>query len=114
MPNINDKKENGNLSNEEMLELRQAQELYEMDKENPGWQIVKQWLEDMAIHTWIDPREIENSPDAHKEWEWRELNAFHAANNAKELLERIAQMVSRGEYLDKVKSGEIKRNRMKV
>ena len=89
-------------------ELSKGQALYEMDKNNPGWQIVREWLNVLAFHTWVNPAEAESK----EKWEWQELNAYHAANIAKEILENIASAVSRSEYLDKVKSGEIERKRM--
>ena len=98
------------LNEEEDKELRQGQKLYEMDKENPGWQIVKEWLNSLAYHSWVDPRDVASK----EEWQWRELNAFHAANNAKELLELVQKAISQGEYLQKVKSGELKRKRMVI
>ena len=49
-----------------------------------------------------------------KEWKWRELNAFHAANNAKELLETIDRLISRAEFLGKIKSGEEKERSFKI
>ncbi len=98
------------LSKEEEKELAEGQSLYEMDKNNPGWQIIKEWLIGAAYHSWVDPRLTKSK----KQWEWQELNAFHASNNAKELLEEIAKAVSQAEYLDKVKSGEIQRKNMKI
>jgi hypothetical protein len=71
-------------------------------------------LEDMSFHTWVDPRDIEGAVDSQKEWMWRELNAFHAANNAKEIVENISKMISRSEYLQKVKVGEIDRKKMRI
>jgi queuine/archaeosine tRNA-ribosyltransferase len=90
------------LSVEEQNELRQGQDLYEMTKTS-GFQTLQSWLQDMAYHSWADPRETNNR----EEWEWRELNSFHAANIARELMERIQTAVNRGEYLEKKKSGEI-------
>ena len=98
------------LNEAEEKELRDAQTLYEMEKSNAGWQIVKKWLEDMAFHSWVDPREVEDR----KAWEWRELNAFHASNVAKEILENIRKAVDRAEYLQKVKTGEIERKRLTI
>ena len=92
----------------EVQELTDGQALYEMEKNNVGWQIVKSWLDGMAFHSWVDPREATSK----KDWEWRELNAFHAASMAKEILENIEKADSRAEYLDKVKSGEIDRKKM--
>lgn len=101
--------ENKILAREEEQDLRMGQELYEVTQMS-GFQTIKGWLEDMAIHSWVDPRETNNR----EEWEWRELNAFHAANNARELLERIQKAVSQSEYLAKIKSGEISRRSMKL
>jgi hypothetical protein len=98
------------LNEQEEKELAEGQALFEMDKNNLGWQIIKQWLTDAAYHSWVDPRQTDNK----EEWEWRELNAFHAANTAKEILEEVAKSVSRAEYLDKVKHGEIQRNKMRI
>ena len=96
------------LNQGENEELNMGQSLYEMEMSNPGWKIVKGWLEQMAFHSWVDPREAPSK----EEWEWRELNAFHAASVAKEIMENIEKAISRSEYLDKVKSGEIDRKRM--
>jgi len=97
-----------NLSEEEEKELRQGQDLYEMSK-SAGWSVIQEWMQDLAFHSGVDHREIENHPDSEKEYLWRELNAFYAANNARELLERVQKAISQSEYLSKVKGGEIKR-----
>ena len=101
------------LTEEEKKEMRIGQELYEMTH-TAGWKTVFKWLEDRAFHTWADPREIEGS-DPQKQWMWRELNAFYSASNAKDLLDKINQMIDRSEYLGKVVSGEIQEGkRMKI
>lgn len=100
------------LAPEEMKERAMGQNLFEMTK-TPGFQNLKKKLESMAFHSWIDPREIEG-PNAKKEWEWRELNGFHAANNAKELLEWIQQSISKAEYLEKKKRGEINTRSLRI
>ncbi len=100
---------NQELTAEEQQELKEGQEIYEMTK-SAGWQHVKTWLENLSFHSWVDPRSVEKKSD----WEWRELNAFHAANNAKELLERVQKSISQSEYYEKLKSGEIKRRPMKI
>lgn len=100
------------LTDIEEAELREGQSLYEMTK-TPGFEVLKKWLEDMAFHSWVDPREIDGD-DPKKIWEWRELNAFHAANNARELLERIQKAVSQSEYLEKKKKGEIDTRSMRI
>lgn len=100
------------LTESERQELEEGQDLYELTK-TKGFKVLEQWLNDMAYHSWVDPREIEG-PDAEKEWKWRELNAFHAANNARELIERIQKSVSRSEYLEKKRKGEIILGRMGI
>lgn len=91
------------LNEGERTDLEEGQSLYEMTKTR-GFEILKKRLEDLAFHSWIDPRE---APDK-EAFMWRELNAFHAANNARELLEWIKEQISKSEYLEKKKSGELK------
>ena len=100
---------NQNLAPEEEKELREGQDLYEMTQ-SAGFQHLKTWLEDMAFHSWVDPR----GTTSKEEWEWQELNAFHGANSARELLERIQKAISHSEYLEKIKSGEIPRKAMRI
>lgn len=90
------------LAPQEEQELRDGQALLEMT-ETPGFAVLKKHLETLAYHSWIDPRETKDK----EEWEWRELNGFHAANAAKEILEMIETGVSKADYLYKVKKGEI-------
>ena len=92
------------LNTQELRERSQGHSLFEMTQ-TEGFSVLKEKLDSAAFHSWVDPREI-IGPDAKKEWEWRELNAFHGANNAKELLEWIQQMISRAEYLEKKRRGE--------
>lgn len=106
-------KQKVSLPPEQEKEMREGMALYEMTQ-SEGWKIVAQWLSDRAFHTWVDPRQID-TPDAMQQWQFRELNAFHASNNAKELIDAIENAISRAEYLQKVASGEIKAAaRMKV
>jgi len=98
-----------NLTPTEEKELLDGQQLYEMTR-TPGFEVLRRKLEDAAFHSWIDPRDV---PDK-AEWEWRELNGFHAANNARELLEWIQATISKAEYYQKKKSGEIKIGPMKI
>lgn len=103
---------NQELLPQEQEELRIGQEIYEMTK-TAGFQHLKEWLEGMAFHSWVDPREIEGD-NPEQVWKWRELNAFHAANNARELMERIQRAISQSEYYEKVQAGEVKRRPMKI
>lgn len=95
------------LSVDEMKDLEKGRALEEMVKNSTGWKIVSEWLESLARHSWVDPREARSE----KDWMWRELNAYHAANNAKELLEAINQIIGQSDYLDKVRTGQIDRKR---
>jgi len=97
------------LNEIERDELNEGQSLYELTK-TPGFAVLQKKLEDLAFHSWVDPREVLNKT----EWEWRELNGFHAANVAKELLEWIQKSISRSEYLEKKKRGEIQVRPMKI
>ncbi|HAR39174.1 MAG TPA: hypothetical protein DCS09_11710 [Porphyromonadaceae bacterium] len=98
------------LTSEERKELQEGFSLEEMEKGSSGWKIVKKWLETRAFHTWANPRET----DSMDEWTWKELNAYYAASNARELLDQISQAISRADYLDKVQKGEIETGRMKI
>ena len=109
MDNQEEKRPGRELTQEEEKELRDGSALMEMEQLNPGWQIIKGILENVGFHSWVDPRGM-----AKADWEFAELNAFHAANNAKELLETIAKMISRSDYLAKVKSGEIDTRKFKI
>lgn len=95
------------LNQMEKDELREGQVLYEMTQ-TPGFVIFRSWLDTMAFHSWVDPREVDDK----SEWDWRELNAFHAANVARELTEKIQQAISRSDYLDKKQKGEIDTGKM--
>ena len=97
------------LNEDELEELRDGQSLYEMTQTS-GWKVVEKWLEDLAFHAWIDPRECKSE----EEWKWRELSNFHAANNAKELIDNIQKAIDRSDYLDKVSKGIIEEKRMRI
>lgn len=91
------------LNSEELRERAAGQNLFEMTN-TEGFNVLKEKLESLAFHSWVDPREV----DSQKDYLWRELNGFHAANNAKELLMWIQKTISRAEYLEKKKRGELK------
>ena len=97
------------LTAEEEKELRDGSALLEMQSINPGWQIVLQILETTGFHSWVDPRGMKK-----EDWEFAELNAFHASNNAKELLETIQSKISRSDYLAKVRDGTIDTRKFKI
>lgn len=93
------------LAPEEQIERSEGQWLYEMTQ-TPGYKVLLEKFNELQFHTWVDPRTIDG-PDSKKQWEWQELNAFHASNNVKELLEWIASKINRAEYLEKKKRGEL-------
>lgn len=95
------------LTAPEVREMQDGMALQEMTG-TAGWLVLKSILEGLAFHAWVDPRGTTK-----EEWEWQELNAFHASNNAKELLQAVEQMISRAQYLHKVKLGEITNKRMR-
>lgn len=97
------------LQAEEKKELNDGQMLYELTK-HPAFQIIKDYFEQLAFHSWIDPRETPNK----EEFLWRELNGFHAANNAREFLEWLKEKINRADYLDKKRLGELKVTPMKI
>ena len=102
------------LQEEEKRELNEGQTLYELTK-HPGFQVIRDYFEQLAFHSWIDPREIDKKGGPSKEeWEWRELNAFHASNNAREFLEWLKSKINRADYLDKKRTGEIQVQPMKI
>lgn len=99
------KKQPTQLTPEEKQEKTEGQNLFEMTQ-SPGFEVLKKHFEMMAFHSWVDPRTIEG-PNPKAVWEWRELNAFHASNNAKEVLDWIQQKVGRAEALEKKRRGEL-------
>lgn len=96
------------LSPEEEKELEEGMAIYEMSQ-TKGFQIVKEWLNDLAFHSWMDPRQTKSQ----EEWAWQELNAYYASSNAKELLDRISKAVNEADYLHKIKKGEMQRKSMR-
>lgn len=96
------------LTEPENEELRMGQALYEMTQ-TPGFKVLLKKLEDVAYHSWADPRETDRD-----QWIWRETLTWAAATNARELIEWIQQSISRSEYLHKKKLGEISVRPMKI
>ena len=68
--------------------------------------MIKEMLQARSQHSWVDPRGLEK-----EEWEWAELNAFHSADVAKQLLDDIVGAISRAEYLRKKERGEVDVNK---
>ncbi len=103
-------KKGRDLIAEEKEEVRRGQELYAITQ-MPGWKIIEGMLSERAYHSWTDPRETSSE----KEWMWRELNAFHSADVAKQIIESIRSMVARADYLKDVEVGNIVEGRkMKI
>ena len=105
----NENKVGRDLTPEEEKEWRDGMALQEMVA-GEGWKVVRKWLEDRAYHSWTNPLETNNE----KEWMWRELNLFHNAMVAKQLLEDIEKAVAQTDYLSKVRDGTISSRRMRI
>jgi hypothetical protein len=101
-----EEKKGRELNREEQEEMRLGFDLEDMTS-SPGWKIFLGWLEQRAYHSWVDPRIIEGD-DPKGKWEWQELNAFHSADVAKQLIEDVEKAVNRAHYLKSVELGEIK------
>jgi len=97
------------LTPQEEQEMQDGFALQEMTG-TAGWKVLKGWIEALGFHSWVDPRQTKSK----EEWDWQELNAFHASNNAKELLNSIETIISRAQYLHKVKLGEITNRKMRI
>ena len=109
MDNNNQEFKGRDLTPEERKDLREGQALLEMTKTS-GWEVIRRMLENRAYHSWVDPRGTE----VKEEWIWRELNAFHSADVAKQLLVEIQSAIDKSEYLSKVASGELDQRHMKI
>lgn len=99
---------NKKLNEFEEKELREAHDVYEMSQ-SAGFKILKEKLNELAYHSWVDPRGANE-----KDWMWQELNAFHSASVAKEILDWIDTTIARGTYLGKKQKGEISTGPMKI
>lgn len=78
-------------------------------KQQAGWLILHKWLTDRLSHTWVDPRGLKK-----EEWEWAELNAYHSADSAKQILDDIESLILQAEYLRKKERGEIDADKFKT
>jgi len=56
----------------------------------------------------VDPKGLKK-----EDWEWAELNAFHSADVAKQLLDDINSLISQSVYLRKKERGEIEVDKFK-
>lgn len=111
LPNQEAEEEKGRaLTREELDEVRAGQDLHEMTQ-SAGWKVFQGWLEDRAHHSWVDPK----GTNAKDEWVWQELNAFHSADVARQLIEDVNTAVNRSLYLGDVASGKVvEGRRMKI
>lgn len=96
------------LSQEEIRQVTQGEALQSM-RESQGWKVVEEWLRNRAHHSWADPRDFKKK----EEWEWAELNAFHSANVAKQIIDDIEGAIADAEYLRKKERGEVEDNKFK-
>lgn len=98
---------NYQLSKEE-LELCRRGEALLLLKQQPGWEILQEWLTARLNHTWVDPRGTKK-----EEWEWAELNAFHSADVARQFLSDMEGLIAQAEYIRKKERGEIDTDKFK-
>lgn len=62
-------------------------------------------MKQRAYHTWVDPRGLKKD-----DWEFAELNAFHSADVAKQILRDVDTAIADAEYLRKKERGEVEDN----
>jgi len=92
-----------NKQEQELVELGEA--LAEM-RLHRGWLVVQKWLENRAFHSWVNPRDFRKED----EWVWAEINAFHSADVAKQILEDIEAAVATAKGLRQKEAGELDEN----
>lgn len=105
-----EQKKGRELNDDEAKEMRYGFDLEETTK-TAGWKTIEEMFKERAFHSWTDPRET----NSEKEWMWRELNAFHSADIAKQFLTDIQNAINRAHYLHGIQTGEIvEGKRMKI
>jgi adenine-specific DNA methylase len=57
----------------------------------------------------VDPREFRDKED----WDWAELNLFHSADTAKQILAEVDTAIAAAEYLRKKEKGEVEVDKFK-
>lgn len=68
--------------------------------------MVQKWLENRAFHSWVDPRGFSKR----EEWDWAELNAFHNADVARQVLEDVESAIATAKGLRQKEAGELDEN----
>ena len=71
--------------------------------------MVAEWLRNRAYHSWVDPRNF----TAQDGWVWAELNMFHSADVARQILEDVDNAILDAEYIRKKERGEIDEDKFK-
>lgn len=71
---------------------------------------MEEWLKARAFHSWVNPKDFKKKED----WVWAELNAYHSAEVAKQLLDEINGLIGQAEYLKKKESGEVEVDKFKT
>lgn len=96
------------LNKDQAKELVDGQAIKDVTK-MPGWAIIEGWLKSRAIHSWVDPRGISK-----EDWEWAELNAFHSADVAKEILVEVQEAINKADQLENYRLGKEKPQTMRI
>ena len=102
MDNTNQERKGRELTEGEQKEFNDGMDLLSITK-MPGWKTIHEVWERVGSNVGPDPRGMK--PD---EYQLASLAAWAVANNAKEFLQTVQDMISRADYLSKVQSGEIK------
>ncbi len=96
------------LSAEQLKELTDGMAIRET-LTTSGWKIIEGWLKSRSFHSWVDPRGLSKD-----EWEWAELNAFHSADVAKQLLADIQEAIDKADQIENYRAGKLEPKKMKI
>ena len=97
------------LNEEEAIKFREGMAVKEM-MATQGWKVLEGWLKSRAFHSWVDPREAKSE----EQWLWQEMNAFHSADVAKQILFDLKQLVEVADQLEDIRLGRKQPKTMRV
>ena len=76
------------LTQQELERVQEGEQLAHL-KEQAGWQVVDKWLRARAYHSWVNPNGLRK-----EDWEWAELNAYHSADVARQIIEDVEKAIA--------------------
>ena len=106
--NVEEKIVLNELNQEQLKDLTDGMNLKDLTH-MAGWKILEGWLKSRALHSWVDPRGLKK-----EDWEWAELNAYHSADVAKELLVEVQEAIDKAEQLENFRLGKEQPNKMRI